>query len=239
MKYMERATGTKHTPGNNNRDENTDNKDGFGVAAIMETSKVPYLYKQTDYPYNLPSLPSSSECKCVVAHMRHKNYGAVSRENTQPFVHVSQHTPHLFAHNGKIFGYEKKDRDVLMNAIHEYYRPNIKGDTDSELLFYLLLSCSVNEMTSVTDIKESVTKWLRTLMDLFPGRKMYINFVYSNKKYAVFGRFAIETNKWLSMYYDHERGIVSSEPVTETYSYVPENTCWRYRYSRKHMVQVI
>jgi predicted glutamine amidotransferase len=71
----------------------------------------------------------------VVAHVRRATVGAAALENTHPF----QHGPWVFAHNGTVSGFNK-----LRRGLEEETGPALlvhrKGTTDSELVFYWLLS---------------------------------------------------------------------------------------------------
>lgn len=78
--------------------------------------------------------------KAVLSHVHRGTVGPASEENTQPFVHG----PWSFAHCGTIEAFEEI-RDRMIDAIHPDYRDRIAGETDSEHLFYLLLSVSDRE----------------------------------------------------------------------------------------------
>jgi glutamine amidotransferase len=56
-------------------------------------------------------------------------------ENTHPF----RYRQWLFAHTGTIDGYPRS-RERLAESLPEFLRRNVRGDTDSELLFHLFLS---------------------------------------------------------------------------------------------------
>jgi glutamine amidotransferase len=71
----------------------------------------------------------------AVAHVRLATVGAPSVDNTHPF----QHGRWIFAHNGTIPNFDRV-RDRMMPAIDPLLRNNIKGTTDSEHIFYYLLT---------------------------------------------------------------------------------------------------
>jgi predicted glutamine amidotransferase len=77
--------------------------------------------------------------RIVIAHVRDASVGPVTRENTHPFVHG----PWLFAHNGTLARFKKvrRVRDALEDAIAPPLREALRGDTDSERLFHLFLTC--------------------------------------------------------------------------------------------------
>jgi predicted glutamine amidotransferase len=71
----------------------------------------------------------------MIGHVRHATVGPLRTENTHPFRYRSW----LFAQTGTIVGFERL-RDRLLESQPEFLRRNIRGDTDSEMFFYLFLS---------------------------------------------------------------------------------------------------
>jgi glutamine amidotransferase len=71
----------------------------------------------------------------LIGHVRHATVGTLRTENTHPF----RYRMWLFAHSGTIGGYDRL-RERLLDALPEFLRRNVRGETDSELLFYLFLS---------------------------------------------------------------------------------------------------
>lgn len=74
--------------------------------------------------------------KTMVVHVRKATVGAIDHLNAHPF-HYGRW---LFAHNGTVFGMEDGLRAWMLEQIDEGFAPLILGDTDSETLFYYLLS---------------------------------------------------------------------------------------------------
>jgi predicted glutamine amidotransferase len=74
----------------------------------------------------------------VVAHVRDASIGAVTEANTHPFVHGQW----IFAHNGTVARFEDvaQVRCALEAEIDPTLRSAIKGDTDSERVFFLFLT---------------------------------------------------------------------------------------------------
>jgi glutamine amidotransferase len=81
----------------------------------------------------------------LIGHVRHATVGSLRTENTHPF----RYRAWLFAHSGTIGGYERL-RERLLQAQPEFLRRNVRGETDSELLFYLFLSF-LHDAGSLTD----------------------------------------------------------------------------------------
>lgn len=71
----------------------------------------------------------------LVGHVRHASVGALRTENTHPF----RYRTWLFAQTGTIEGFDRL-RERLLASLPEFLRRNVRGETDSELFFYLFLS---------------------------------------------------------------------------------------------------
>lgn len=72
----------------------------------------------------------------MIVHVRKATVGDINHLNAHPF-HYGRW---LFAHNGTIFGMDEGLRAWMLEQIDEGFAPLILGDTDSECLFYYLLS---------------------------------------------------------------------------------------------------
>src|SRR5687767_9194762 len=70
----------------------------------------------------------------LIGHVRHASVGALRTENTHPF----RYRTWLFAQTGTIQGFEEL-RERLLGSMPEFLRRNVRGETDSELFFYLFL----------------------------------------------------------------------------------------------------
>lgn len=109
--------------------------DGWGVAYF--NAGAPHVIKsidsaQADHLFKRVSGIVASET--VLAHLRKATQGALTIINTHPF----QYGPWVFVHNGNIAGFEEL-RKPLLHRVPPVLRRYILGDTDSEVLFYLLL----------------------------------------------------------------------------------------------------
>lgn len=71
----------------------------------------------------------------MIGQVRAATSGALRAENTHPF----RYREWLFAHTGSIEHYPRI-RQQLLDSIPEFLRKNIRGDTDSEILFHIVLS---------------------------------------------------------------------------------------------------
>lgn len=114
---------------------------GWGVADYADGS--PLIEKQTWSAFNDEHFAKAAArvyAHTVVAHVRRATVGEPSIENTHPF----HHGRWIFAHNGTVPNFLKV-RDRMMPEIDPLLRNDIKGTTDSEHVFYYLLSLHMQE----------------------------------------------------------------------------------------------
>lgn len=113
------------------------NGDGFGVGWYGERGR-PGLFRDVLPAWNDDNLRSVSEqirSSLFFAHVRASTGTATARNNCHPF----RHGAWLFMHNGRISAYERVRRELDMLIAPELY-PHRVGTTDSEAIFYLMLS---------------------------------------------------------------------------------------------------
>lgn len=84
---------------------------------------------------DLAALASGIRSDLMIGHVRAATVGSVRTENTHPF----RCRDWLFAHTGSVSRWDGV-RERLLESIPEFLRRNIRGDTDSEVLFHLVLS---------------------------------------------------------------------------------------------------
>lgn len=110
--------------------------DGWGVAYYREG--IPHVIKSIqmavdDHIFHKVSGVVSSQT--VIAHLRKATQGNLSILNSHPF----QYGKWIFAHNGNL-----KNFDQYKTSLLEYIDPELRrfilGTTDSEVIFYLLLT---------------------------------------------------------------------------------------------------
>ncbi|MFH5843094.1 class II glutamine amidotransferase [Haladaptatus sp. CMAA 1909] len=112
------------------------NPHGWGVAHYVQG--VPQIVKSPEMAAESPvysALSNQIESSCVVAHVRRATHGDHTVANTHPF----QYGRWVFAHNGNIAGFDDL-RPTLLDEIAPSLRPHIVGTTDSEVLFFRLLT---------------------------------------------------------------------------------------------------
>jgi glutamine amidotransferase len=116
--------------------QSEEHPDGWGVAYYQHD--VPHLVKTADTAVAdsiFQRVSGVVSSQTVVAHLRKATCGELSMINSHPF----QHGRWVFAHNGNVPDFEGYREDVEA-LVAPALRSFILGDTDSEVLFYLLLT---------------------------------------------------------------------------------------------------
>jgi glutamine amidotransferase len=97
------------------------------------------LHKKQPAPNGEPvewtSIAQGLKTDCAIAHVRQATVGGFSVDNTHPF----RLRQWLFAHVGTIASFEEI-RDKLRADLPDFLRRNIRGSSDSELFFHLILA---------------------------------------------------------------------------------------------------
>ncbi len=81
------------------------------------------------------SLTRDVRTDILIGHVRRPSVGDPAARNTHPF----RYRQWLFAHTGTIAQFDNL-RDRFVTSIPDFLMRNVRGDTDSELLFHLFLS---------------------------------------------------------------------------------------------------
>ncbi|NRA34443.1 MAG: class II glutamine amidotransferase [Polyangiaceae bacterium] len=84
---------------------------------------------------DLASVSEQIRTEILLAHIRTPTIGRLRTENTHPF----RYREWMFAQTGTIAGFSER-RARIMASHPEFLRRNIRGDTDSEVFFFLFLS---------------------------------------------------------------------------------------------------
>jgi glutamine amidotransferase len=205
----------KNTPGLDNPYEHVNHKDGYGFAwrnsnnVKWNAYKSPMLYKKD--PWIKTHIKDIAQSPIIIGHIRNKTIGESKIENTHPFVYENQ----IFVHNGFIENFEMH-RNKLLRKIAAKYKPHIKGETDSEVLFYLFLTIcdKVTENNDTNKYKIAFEKMFSSLKRM--KLHFFANIIYANDKISVITRYSFFPNKTqLSLYLDISNGIlITSEPIT-------------------------
>jgi predicted glutamine amidotransferase len=118
------------------------NGDGFGIGWYDE-QPMPGVFRSIEPAWNdenLRELAAHVTSGLIFAHIRAAIGSAVQQTNCHPF----RHGRWLFMHNGFIAEFPRVKRDLAM-AVDESLYPQIAGQADTELLFYIALTFGLEE----------------------------------------------------------------------------------------------
>ena len=86
-------------------------------------------------PVDWTAIAQNLKTDCAIAHVRQATVGGFSVDNTHPF----RLRQWLFAHVGTLASFEEA-REKLRSSLPDFLRRNIRGSSDSELFFHLILA---------------------------------------------------------------------------------------------------
>ncbi|MDA9793233.1 class II glutamine amidotransferase [Bacteriovoracaceae bacterium] len=174
--------------------QSTRHPDGWGVAYYI--GQTPHLIKSTQSAIDCHIFQKISgvvSSQSVVAHVRNATEGELSILNTHPF----QYGKWVFAHNGNIKNLAKH-KDKLLALISPEIKRFILGDTDSEIIFFILLSqikkrtCLESPTITNQEFSDLIRNGLQSIVDLI-GKltdddaglptENYLTFVLTNGSY--------------------------------------------------------
>jgi glutamine amidotransferase len=142
--------------------------DGWGVCYYV--AGAPHVIKSEKTALNdniFKTVSGVVSSETVVAHIRNATLGKVSILNTHPF----QHGPWVFAHNGNIRDFDKY-REKILEGINPNLRRFVLGSTDSEVLFYYILSglydvVDISKKNCPVDVlQSSISKSIKNLTNI-------------------------------------------------------------------------
>ena len=231
----------------------TQSLDGYGVAGLNERTGKWSLYRSVSPPDADPLNDSITEKMAehalVVGQLRNADFTPArpAIENTHPFYHKNR----LFLHNGEFDKYiSPEHRNRLLQSILPELRTRVRGQTDTELIFYVFLSILSRAEQSSRDIvafsgergcsqptrfdvlRDSVMELFRFLDAEF---RMYIaNFVYADKEHSIIvhamknaTRAEIQKHPMYLNHPAHNKGFLfSSEPISKHYEPIKMNSCY-------------
>lgn len=114
----------------------SDHPDGWGVAYYLQS--IPHVVKSAKAVLNdniFKKVSGIVSSETVLAHIRKTTVGNNNALNTHPF----QYGKWVFAHNGHIVDFSSKKEDFIKH-ISPKLRKYILGETDSEYIFYFILT---------------------------------------------------------------------------------------------------
>ncbi len=170
------------------------NGDGFGIGwYVADVNYEPVTFVSINPAWsnrNLRNLAPKIRTECFIAHVRAASVGEVSESNCHPF----QYKNLLMMHNGGVENFSSIKRQIREPLTDEFYNW-IKGQTDSEHIFALLLHYLYAESISPTAEAvvlafEKVFKHLSQLMkENGIQEAAYLNMVVTNGLFIVGTRY--------------------------------------------------
>jgi glutamine amidotransferase len=118
------------------------NGDGFGIG-WYDDAPVPGVFRSTEPAWNdqnLHELTGHVSSPLFFAHLRAAIGSAVQQTNCHPF----RYNRWLFMHNGYIADFASVKRDLVLGVDPTLF-PEIKGSSDTEILFYLALTFGLED----------------------------------------------------------------------------------------------
>jgi glutamine amidotransferase len=207
------------------------NADGFGIGwyhAQRDTN--PFTYKSTLPIWNdvnLPQLSRYAESSCVLAYVRSATLGqAVDLSNCQPF----DDRKLLCLHNGRVENFRQTIYRPIRDRLGDFAYQAIKGSTDSEHIFALLLDeIQANPSINLEQALSATLDRLDTLAKSHQTRAS-ANLLISDGKRLIASRFASDRNS-PSLYWLRDdstfpaAAIIASEPLfTGDWHSIPEHS---------------
>jgi len=201
--------------------EATLNADGFGIGWYHpQEDTEPFTYRNIQPIWsdiNLPQLARYINSSTILGYVRSATPGqAVDLSNCQPFTYQNL----LFCHNGYIDNFRHSLYRPLRSRFQDIAYETVKGSTDSEHIFGLL----IDELTTNanSDIKTAIPNSLKVLTELATLHqvKFLANTVVTDGHQLIATRFAKDASPPTLYWIEDdpnfpEAVIIASEPLFE------------------------
>lgn len=202
---------------NARRSHVTTNGDGFGIGWYSERP-VPGTYRDILPAWNdanLRSIAHQIRSGLFLAHVRASTGTATSRANCHPFAHGKW----LFMHNGQIGGYDRIRRKIEALVDDAFYVHRL-GTTDSELIFYLMLSMGLDH-DPISAVQKSLAAVVELMRQAEIKDALRFTSVFTNGTHIFAVRYATdEAPPSLFWRYEDDQLLIVSEPLDD------DQRCW-------------
>jgi len=158
------------------------NADGFGFAWYPDNISDAYRYRNILPIWNdnnLYALSNTIQRPLWLAIVRSATPGlSVSLDNTPPFTHHQW----CFMHNGYLLNFETDSRQKIRRELSAKYSSLIKGSTDSEYIFALLMQLLETNSPII-----AMQKCMKVITDIMHNNRALLNIILSDgeKLYAI------------------------------------------------------
>ena len=224
-----------------NKRDHPINVDGFGIVWYDLKKNHVYLYKNNQTPWsdqNILNLSEFIKSKLIFSHIRaikpFSQNSIVNYQNCHPFYYRN----FTWMHNGDIKSVIKLQKYVYLHC-QDTIIQNIKGNTDSEYLFAILLHqlsqiSPFQKKFSLKALKQAFLKTIQITLELVQHEICSLNIAFTDGKNIICSRF-INTSKESppSLYYsfinresNKKNIIISSEPInteSQDWKLIPKN----------------
>lgn len=109
--------------------------DSWGIGFYQGEVLLQRRPKAPTEPIDFYAVARELRTDCIIAHARKGTFGSPKNENTHPFRFRSW----LFAHHGAVPEFPAS-QPAMLERVPDFLRRNIRGQTDSEHLFHLVLA---------------------------------------------------------------------------------------------------
>ncbi|MFY1827823.1 class II glutamine amidotransferase [Myxococcus fulvus] len=194
----------------------------MGVGAYAQDEVLLRRLSDVEEVPSLESLAPPTESEALLLHAGRLPLGASLEENTQPF----RSRRWLFAHQGAISGFDQL-RGPLMASLPEHLQRQVRGGTDSEVLFALFLrqlrdvgrtdDPRLEPLVAARLLADTAREVVKRSMELGIPRASTLNLVATNGLLLVATRCGEEP-----LYYSRLEGGAECEPCGVTAS-TPES----------------
>lgn len=225
LSFLKQSITKKNTPYIDSDRDCDYHKDGFGLAWISNINNKWMIYKNEECfteNDNIKTIINSINSNIFIGHLRAKckNSDALkSYHNTHPFIYQDN----IWCHNGCITNFnefKKINKDNILNKYHQ----NIKGNTDSEFLFYMFLTIS-NKNNKLNELINTTIKFFKYIYNY--EKSISANIIYSNNDYVLISRYLNLEDESPSLYLSkNDKMIISSEPLTKDFTIIPNKTAF-------------
>ena len=196
------------------------NADGFGFAWYPEGTSDAHRYRNILPIWNdsnLPALSNSMQRPLWLAIVRSATEGlSVTLDNTPPFTYQQW----CFMHNGYLLNFESTIRENIRNELSAEYLSLIKGSTDSEYIFALLMQLLKNSTPVI-----AIQKCMEIISRIIGKNRALLNIVLSDGVQIYATRHAINGES-PSLYYANNTLEFGSDNQLIASEKLNDDTSW-------------
>lgn len=164
-----------------------DNADGWGIATWSEDGvRIRRDASPAHISEDFRAAAQETEAATILAHVRRATVGAMVPENTHPF----EWGKWAFVHNGTV-PYFDELRPRMLETMTPGHRAAIRGSTDSEHIFHMLLTVheADPELPLLTALEGTLRRVARWCNDMGPATRLGLNVLLTDGRRMVGSRW--------------------------------------------------